>query len=73
MVFTPDGTTLATVIAGPGERGDKITFWDLSRAKERSLISTGKEYVNSLEFTRDSRTLVAGCEDGTVLFVSADR
>ncbi len=73
VVFTPDGTTLATVIARPGQRCDEITFWDVSRANERSLISTGKEYVNSLAFTRDGRTLVAGCEDGTVLFLSADR
>ena len=59
--FSPDGTRLATA----GSRG--IRFYDPTTCQEVSRLTGHTDWVNSIVFSPDGRTLVSGSRDGTVL------
>jgi WD40 repeat protein len=71
LLFSPDGKTLASVeCASSGH--DHLAFWDLSTQTARGRSPTGKQLVDwSLVFNRDGTVLLAGCEDGTIIFRDA--
>jgi WD40 repeat protein len=70
IVFSPDGTTLATVDSFG------VKFWDVATGNEKAKITHGQrgwwfsysEMITSLAFSPDRKTLVTAGDGGTIQF-----
>ena len=62
-VLSPDGKMLATA-ATPG--GQRITVQEIPGGREIIRLQGHKNWVNSMAFSPDERTLLSGSSDGTV-------
>ena len=68
LTFSPDGKILAN-----GSYGS-IRLWDVnSKTKIREIYSTHNDSVEKFAFTSDSKTLVSGSRDGTLLIWDLDK
>ena len=62
VVFSPDGTTLAS-----GSRDKTVRLWDAKTVKRKRSFTGHRDWVNSVAFSPDGTTLASGGADGTVL------
>ena len=60
LAFSPDSKVLA---AGDAQ---KITLWEMPKAKKKAVLSGHEQVVNSLSFTPDGKTLASGSNDATI-------
>ncbi len=62
-VFSPDGTTFATI------KNESVVLWDVATGGTLKVIRTPhRERINDLDFSSDDTTLATSSSDGTVLF-----
>ena len=64
VVFSPDGTTLATWCTG--HNINPIRLWDVSTGKEKDPILCRPVHGMKLAFSPDGKTLAAVAEDGAI-------
>lgn len=65
VVYSPDGNTLATIQLG--NLGGTVRLWNAATGKHLKTLKGHSNCSNSLEFSRDSKTIATGHYDGTII------
>jgi WD40 repeat protein len=74
VVFTPDGTMLASIGSERAGGQFSVKFWDAATGRLRKRIADDDlSRTDSLFFSDDGRTLIVAAQDGTVRFASVPR
>lgn len=63
MAFSPDGSVVASAGTGDGT----VKLWDVSSRKLLRRLPTHTDYVTSVAFSPDGRTLAAATDDATIV------
>ena len=68
MEYSPDGKTIATIPVGTNQQGGTVRLWDVATGE---LLKTLKGHsncdYNSVAYFPDSKTIITGHRDGTML------
>ena len=65
IAFSPDGKYLVSAEVGK-IIGNDIRVYEIETQKEVMVLKGHNDVVRSIDFSRDGKTLVSGCEDNTV-------
>lgn len=71
LTFSPDGTVL--VGAGRHYWDHLIKLWDIETGGELTTLTGHTQYITTLAFSHDGKTLASGSNDGTVLLWDWER
>gem|GEM_PF-2297488 len=67
VALSPDGRTLASGCVGDA---NTIRLWEVETGRELRTITNLPSNVKFLAFSRNGRTLISGCDDGTITWWS---
>ncbi len=71
LVYSPDGSILATVGGSPGRFGE-VQFWDARTFKLKHAIRTGYDTLYGGAFTPDGKKFAFGCADNSARIVEVE-
>lgn len=64
IAFSPDGRMLAAT--SPAQPSEGILVWNLKSGQRQRRLSGHKNWVSSVAFSSDGKTIISGSEDSTV-------